>query len=277
MKYSQQIQRSPRVRVAPDTTVQTHRIGKIVPSSNTTMETEIPELLQRAGRGTHRFTFHSSRMRMKKVNLSELGKMNAQADRCAEELSDAAVDVAAYACLVAVMSEGPQRAQEMARSLSEVLQEGNPQARMITSAGALIEGVRRLGVSKVALVTPYMKPLTAMVVDCLESAGIQVVDAISLEISDNLAVGRRDPEELVSIARELDLKEAEAIILSACVQMPSLAAIPHVEAETGLPVLSAATATLRSVLDELDIQLDIPGGGSLLQMKSKPEKEVRAA
>jgi len=27
----------------------------------------------------------------------------------------------------------------------------------------------------------------------------------------------------------------------------------------------------------LDIQLDIPGGGSLLQMKSKPEKEVRAA
>jgi len=90
-------------------------------------------------------------------------------------------------------------------------------------------------------------------------------------------VGRRDPEELVSIARELDLKEAEAIILSACVQMPSLAAIPHVEAETGLPVLSAATATLRSVLEELDIQLDIPGGGSLLQMKSKPEKEVRAA
>lgn len=277
MKYSQQIQRSPRVRVAPDRTVQTHRIGMIVPSSNTTMETEIPELLQRAGRGTHRFTFHSSRMRMKKVNLSELGKMNAQADRCAEELSDAAVDVAAYACLVAVMSEGPQCAQEMARSLSEVLQEGNPQAQMITSAGALIEGVRRLGVSKVALVTPYMKPLTAMVVDSLESAGIQVVDAISLEISDNLAVGKRDPEELVSISRELDLKEAEAIILSACVQMPSLAAIPHVEAETGLPVLSAATATLRSVLEELDIQLDIPGGGSLLQMKSKPEKEVRAA
>ncbi|MBA4685207.1 MAG: aspartate/glutamate racemase family protein [Planctomycetes bacterium] len=245
----------------------------IVPSSNTTMETEIPELLQRAGRGTHRFTFHSSRMRMKKVNLSELGKMNAQADRCAEELSDAAVDVAAYACLVAVMSEGPQCAQEMARSLSEVLQEGNPQAQMITSAGALIEGVRRLGVSKVALVTPYMKPLTAMVVDCLESAGIQVVDAISLEISDNLAVGRRDPEELVSIARDLDLKDAEAVIVSACVQMPSLEAIPQVEAETGLPVLSAATATLRSILDTLDLSLNIPGGGQLLQMNSRSDKE----
>ena len=41
------------------------RIGQIVPSSNTTMETEIPEiLLQRQLVEPERFTFHSSRMRM---------------------------------------------------------------------------------------------------------------------------------------------------------------------------------------------------------------------
>mgnify|MGYP003333046730 CR=1 FL=1 len=273
MKPIQQRQRLPRVRVAADASVQTHRIGMIVPSSNTTMETEIPQLLQRVGQGNQRFTFHSSRMRMKKVNLSELGRMNAQADRCAEELSDAAVDVAAYACLVAVMSEGPQYAQEISRTLTGLLQQGNPQAQMITSAGALIEGVRKLGVSRVALITPYMKPLTALVIDCLEAAGIQVVDSISLEIPDNLAVGRRDPEALVSIARDLDLKDAEAVIVSACVQMPSLEAIPQVEAETGLPVLSAATATLRSILDTLDLSLNIPGGGQLLQMNSHSDKE----
>jgi maleate isomerase len=44
------------------------RIGQIVPSSNTTMETEIPAmLLARQGIRPERFTFHSSRMRMKKV------------------------------------------------------------------------------------------------------------------------------------------------------------------------------------------------------------------
>ena len=44
------------------------RIGMIVPSSNTTMETEIPAML-RAREGIHpeRFTFHSARMRMRRA------------------------------------------------------------------------------------------------------------------------------------------------------------------------------------------------------------------
>ncbi len=47
------------------------RIGQIVPSSNTTMETEIPRILRASVAGS-RFTFHSSRMRMKRVTREEL-------------------------------------------------------------------------------------------------------------------------------------------------------------------------------------------------------------
>ncbi|MGE4619221.1 MAG: Asp/Glu racemase [Planctomycetota bacterium] len=243
-----------------------HRIGLVVPSSNTIMETELPEMLNRIEeKQSYRFTFHSSRMRMKKVSPEELLAMNAQADRCTEELSDAAVDVAAYACLVAVMSQGPNHAESLGKKLTGLIRKGNPTAEMVTSASALIDGIKKLGASRVALVTPYMKPLTQLVIDCLEEAGIEVVDSISLEIADNLEVGRRDPMELVSIARKLDLSRADALVLSACVQMPSLEAIPLVEKECGLPVLSAATATMRSVLDKLNLDVTIPGGGSLLQ------------
>lgn len=46
----------------------THRIGQIVPSSNVTMETEVPALLRaREAVAPERFTFHSSRMRMTRV------------------------------------------------------------------------------------------------------------------------------------------------------------------------------------------------------------------
>ena len=70
------------------------RIGQIVPSSNTTMETEIPAMLRlREQIRPERFTFHSSRMRMKHVNKEELAAMDAESDRCAAELSDARVDV----------------------------------------------------------------------------------------------------------------------------------------------------------------------------------------
>ena len=55
------------------TVPRTYRIGQIVPSSNTTMETEIPAILRgRESVEPERFTFHSSRMRMKKVTKEEL-------------------------------------------------------------------------------------------------------------------------------------------------------------------------------------------------------------
>jgi maleate cis-trans isomerase len=70
------------------------RIGQFVPSSNTTMETEIPAMLHaREAIRPERFTFHSSRMRMHKVVREELEAMNRQGLRCAAELADARVDV----------------------------------------------------------------------------------------------------------------------------------------------------------------------------------------
>jgi len=79
------------------------RVGQIVPSSNTTMETEIPAILRaREAVEPERFTLHSARMRMKKVTKQELEAMDRDSDRWALELSDARVDVLGYACLVAI-------------------------------------------------------------------------------------------------------------------------------------------------------------------------------
>jgi maleate cis-trans isomerase len=43
---------------------------------------------------------------MKKVTKEELAAMDAMSLKCAQELSDAHVDVTGYACLVAIMSMG---------------------------------------------------------------------------------------------------------------------------------------------------------------------------
>lgn len=46
-----------------------HRLGLIVPSSNTTMETELPELFRRREAvAPERFTFHSARIRLTQVS-----------------------------------------------------------------------------------------------------------------------------------------------------------------------------------------------------------------
>ncbi len=118
------------------------RIGQIVPSSNTTMETEIPAMLRaREGVAPERFTFHSSRMRMKKVTKEELAAMDADSDRCALELSDARVDVRGYACLVAIMSMGRGYHRVAEERLARRAAEAGGPAPVVTSAGALVDAL----------------------------------------------------------------------------------------------------------------------------------------
>jgi maleate isomerase len=123
---------------------------------------------------------------------------------------------------------------------------------VITSAGALIDGIRALDAERVALIAPYAPPLTAKVVAYLADAGIHVLDAVSLNVTDNRVVGRLDPRNPLGLLERLDLRRAEALVLSACVQMPSMAAIEAAEAMTGPPTLSAAPATAAALLAALD-------------------------
>jgi len=241
------------------------RVGLIVPSSNVTMETEIPALLRnREVILPDRFTFHSSRMRMKSVVKEELERMDDESVRCAIELSDAAVEVQAYACLVAIMSRGHGYHKISEKRLFEATKENGMPTPSVNSAGALVDAMHLLGMKKVSIICPYMKPLTKLVVDYIENQGIEVQDFLALEIPDNLEVAARDPNAPADLWKKLDTKGIDGIIASACVQMPSLPAVEKIEKMSGLPTLSAAVATTWSILDALKLDTKAPGGGTLL-------------
>jgi len=244
----------------------THHVGMIVPSSNLTMETELPRMLAAREREfpEDRFVFHSARARMQHVTPEQLRAMNAQAERAATELADARPDVLATACLVAIMAQGPGYHCTAEDTITAALRAEGSDAPVVSSAGALLSGIEALGARRVALVTPYLKPLTELVVQYIEAAGVEVVDALSLEVPDNLAVARLDPADLREHWRKLDLARADALVLSACVQMPSLESIAAVEEEAGIPVLSAATATTHQILTRLGLQPRVPDAGRLL-------------
>jgi maleate isomerase len=242
-----------------------YRIGQIVPSSNTTMETEIPAMLNaRQMIRPERFTFHSSRMRMKKVVKEELAAMDGESDRCALELSDARVDVLGYACLVAIMAMGHGYHRASEKRLTDHTVANGANAPVLTSAGALIDGLKVIGAKRIVVVAPYMKPLTELVVDYIRNEGFDVVDYRALEIADNLAVGLHDPANLPAIVAQMDTSNIDAIVLSACVQMPSLPVIAKVEAMTGKPVITAAVATTYAMLRRLNLETIVPGAGALL-------------
>jgi maleate isomerase len=242
-----------------------YRIGQIVPSSNTTMETEIPAMLRaREAIRPERFTFHSSRMRMHKVTKEELAAMNKESLRCAAELADARVDVMSTACLVAIMSMGLGYHRQTECELTEVARANQSAAPVMTSAGALVEGLKILGARRISLMAPYMCSLTELVVKYIENEGIEVIDAISFEIPDNLEVGRRDPLQLLDDVKRLNTAGADVVVASACVQMPSLPAVQRIEDMLGIRTVSTAVCTTRRMLDHLGLEPVVPGAGALL-------------
>jgi len=242
----------------------TYRIGQVVPSSNTTMETEIPRMLLSRRNAGESFTFHSSRMRMKRVSAEELAAMNKEGLRCAAELADARVDVMSTACLVAIMAQGFGYHRQVEDDFRKIVAEAGAQSKVMTSAGALVYGLKKLGAKKVSLLAPYMKPLTDKVVAYIENEGIEVVDRICFEIADNLEVGRRDPMQLLEDVKRLNVANVDAVVLSACVQMQSLPALDPAQHMLGIPVTSTSACTVRNMLDLLELDAMVPGAGAVL-------------
>ena len=208
---------------------------------------------------------------MQEVSEEGLQTMNAQRERCIAELTDASCDSLVYGCLVAIMAQRPGEHRRVTAAIRVQLINSASIPTVVTSADALFEAIRALGARRVALVTPYLKPLAQKVVDYIEAEEIEVTDWVALEEPDNAAVALIPAERIRAAARTLNLTQTDALILSACVQMPSLSLIESAEAEFGLPVLSASTATAFTLLRRLGLPTVLPGAGRLLQ---KDRREV---
>lgn len=248
------------------------RVGLVVPSSNVTVETEMPALL-----GTHpqaTFSFHASRMRMNKVSPTQLAAMNAQRERCVLELGDARPDVILYGCLVALMVAGAGEHERVEALVAEQLATGGSEARVRSSAGALVEALRALQARRIAVVTPYLKPLAQQVMDYLTAYDFEIGDWAALEVEDNAAVACIPGARVMEAARSLDLAGVDALVLSACVQMPSRDLIEAAEQELGVPVVTAATAGAYSILRALKLPITLSGGGSFLRQDAGAPADV---
>lgn len=239
-----------------------HRVGLIVPSSNVTVETELPTIL--AAMPGPGFSFHSSRMRMGTVSPEELAAMNAQRERCVDELADAAPDIVLYGCLVAVMLEGPGAHRRTEELIATQFRERGLATEVLSSAGALIEALTALEAQRVALITPYVRPLAEQVVSYIRAENFDVSDFVALEVPDNAEVACIPPARIRDAVANLNLDGVDTLVVSACVQMPSLSLVRSLEDELGIPVVSAATAGAFGVLRRLHRQPRATAYGRLL-------------
>ena len=231
------------------------RVGLLVPSPNTVAESEFWRM---APRGV---SVHTSRMPyFAGEGQDPFEAMEAAVPRVLAEAVTAEPTVIAYGC-TASSAKGDPDAKE--RKLSSTAG-----CSTVTAAASLLSALSCLGVTRIALVTPYPKRINDKERVFFGEHGITVVTDESLIVDPAQEHLRRMysvPPALL-IERAVALGEdpgVEAVVLSCC-DMPTLDAIPVIEEQIAKPVISSTQALFWRSLRAAGVDDAVDGAGQLL-------------
>jgi arylmalonate decarboxylase len=135
----------------------------------------------------------------------------------------------------------------------------------LTSAMAIGEAARALGVRGVALVSPYSEEVNARARRYFEGKyGLQIAAIEGFAATDSYAIGKLGPENARDAFARIDRPEIEAFVVPGG-NFPTMASIAGWEKEFNKPVITTNQAAVWAVLRRLGSKDPIPGVGRLLE------------
>jgi maleate isomerase len=228
--------------------------GVLIPSTNTTGETEYTRLLP------PQWQPHYARVKSASVDGSPFSPpLDADVDYQAKLLGTARVEaVFLLQTSASLFKDG--YCEDVSRRISAAA--GAPG---FTSAMAIGEAMNALGVKRVALVSPYSVPVNASAKRYYEGRyGLDVVAIEGFAATDSYAIGNLGPEMARDAFARIDRPEIEAFIVPGG-NFPTMASIPAWEAEFKKPVVTTNQAALWATLQRLGSSDRMPALGRLLQ------------
>ncbi|WBU63898.1 maleate cis-trans isomerase family protein [Paracoccus aerodenitrificans] len=140
----------------------------------------------------------------------------------------------------------------------KVQQSLGERAPVSTPANSALRGFQALGVSSVALMTPYLVTTADLVGDYFAEHGLNVVRRHSMGFEDDRDMALLPAERIISFAAEADHPQAQALFMS-CTALPAVSVIERIEERLGKPVISSNLALFWSMLDQARIPAQGPG------------------
>jgi len=232
------------------------RIGFIILSTDPLVEREIYR------RVPDDVAAHFTRIHMKdNLNVENLGHQLDQLENCASLLLPNAVpDVICYACTSGSIVMGEEL-------IIERLSRGLPGATATTLVSGVCSALEALGISRLAIATPYIDEINRLEADYFVKKGYAVVNIEGLHIKHDLEISQVRPSDLIDFARKVDQPDAEALFLS-CSALRSIEVIETLEQDLKKPVLTSNQAMLWNCLRLAGVQDKIAGLGELMSHSS---------
>jgi maleate isomerase len=164
--------------------------------------------------------------------------------RACRDVSIASPAVTVYLCTSGSFVSGLQGEARLRSAM-----EAGGARHALTTSGAALAALQALGARRVAVATPYDAALTERLVAFLDAAGIATTGTSHLGLGAD--IWRVSADTVRELARAVPRDGADAVFLS-CTNLPTHDVIPSLEAELGIPVLSANLVTMWAALREID-------------------------
>lgn len=140
-----------------------------------------------------------------------------------------------YCCVASVCLQGALADEAFCRELSEA--SGLP-ARSATASMA--DALQALGARRLALLLPYPEAKCEAVSRYLESRGFEIVADRRLGLEPE-AINNLSPRQVYEAARQVPTAGADVLLLVST-NLPTLEALPYLQREVAIPVLSTNAA-----------------------------------
>jgi maleate isomerase len=228
-------------------------IGLVLLSTDLTLERDIEHMIPTGKVATYitRVSYDNP-MTVENLATMETGLVQAAVDL----LPGVQLDAIAFACTSGSIAIGPDKV--FAR-----LREGQPGVPATTPITAAMDGCKHLGISKIALLTPYHDEINQPILSFVEQSGIEVQSMSTFDMDSDIDVARIPTHAIIEAARRADHKNAEAVFLS-CTALRSAQCIAVLEDALGKPVLTSNQSMLWRALRLAGYSEKIQGYGKLM-------------
>lgn len=173
-------------------------------------------------------------------------------------LPESRLDVVAYGCTSGTAAIG-------ADQTIEYMQRARPGVACTTPLIAACKGFNKLGVHRIALITPYKTEVDDLIKTYFEEQNISVVKSISFDLESDVEIARLPASSIYEAACEINNSEVEGVFIS-CTALRAAETIKAIEEEIGKPVITSNQALLWDALRLGGYNEIIHGYGELMEI-----------
>lgn len=234
--------------------------GVIVPSTNTVVEHDFNAV------GPHGITFHAGRMYIERPSLDSNESFNELLDQIRASITVAVRDVMTCQPHYLVMGMSAETFWGGIKGNEAFTKRIEDQSglKITTGASAARQALERLGVKRVAFITPYQPVADEQVGNFLTESGFEVKRWKGLKCPTATAIAEVTDSQLVDVLRELDGDDIDAIF-QAGTNLSMVRLADEAERWLGKPVVAINAATLWHALRTNGFDDQFAGFGTLLR------------